>query len=83
VVVTTDHIQQTLELYTDLLGGRRSGWDEGFVELEWPGGGRIRVEAAAGRDEGIDRIEWEHAGSRDELTVGGTTMVRYSSSASS
>ena len=83
VVVTSDEMQRTLELYDDLLGGQRTGWDEGFIELGWKGGGRIRVEVAAGRPQGIDRIEWTHDGPRDEVRVGGTTMVRYSSSASS
>lgn len=79
VVVTTDEIQRTLELYDDILGGERTGWDEGFVELGWTGGGKIRVEVAAGRPQGIDRIEWEHDGPRGERVVGGTTMVLYSS----
>jgi catechol 2,3-dioxygenase-like lactoylglutathione lyase family enzyme len=83
VVVTTDEIQRALELYRDILDGERTAWDEGFVELGWPGGGRIRLEAAAGREPGIDRIEWDHAGARTETRVGGATMVRYPSSVSS
>ncbi len=78
VVVTTDEMQRTLELYCDVLGGVRAGWDEGFVELGWPGDGRVRVEVAAGRPQGIDRLEWDHAGPREEKRVGGTTMVVYS-----
>jgi catechol 2,3-dioxygenase-like lactoylglutathione lyase family enzyme len=80
VVVTTDSMQGALGLYDDVLGGERVGWDEGFVELGWKGGGKIRLEAAAGRPAGIDRIEWEHDGRRNEMSVGGTTMVRYPSS---
>ena len=83
VVVTTDSMQQALRLYDDVLGGQRVGWDEGFVELGWKGGGRIRLEVAAGRTEGIDRLEWEHDGPRREVVVGGTTMVRYPSSSAS
>jgi catechol 2,3-dioxygenase-like lactoylglutathione lyase family enzyme len=83
VVVTTDEFQKTLALYADILGGERVGWDEGFVELGWPGGGRIRVEVAAGREQGIDRIEWEAphtGGATDERTVGGARFVLYPSS---
>ncbi len=86
VVVTTDEFQRTLALYSDILGGERVGWDEGFVELGWPGGGRIRVEVAAGRTEGIDRIEWESSASGvppDERTVGGARFVIYPSSSAS
>jgi catechol 2,3-dioxygenase-like lactoylglutathione lyase family enzyme len=83
VVVTTDEMQRALGLYDDVLGGERVGWDEGFVELGWAGGGRIRLEIAAGRAPGIDRIEWDHDGPRTETTVGGTTMVRYPSSSAS
>ena len=83
VVVTTDEMQRTLELYDDLLGGQRTGWDEGFVELGWTGGGRIRVEVAAGRPQGIDRLEWDHDGAPGQAKVGGTTMALQSSSVSS
>jgi methylmalonyl-CoA/ethylmalonyl-CoA epimerase len=83
VVVTTDEMSRALELYGDILGGERAGWDEGWVELEWPGGGHIRLEVAAGRPQGIDRLEWEHDGPRTEERVGGTTMVLYSSPSAS
>jgi catechol 2,3-dioxygenase-like lactoylglutathione lyase family enzyme len=82
VVVTTDEFQRTLALYADILGGERVGWDEGFVELAWPGGGKIRLEVAAGRPQGIDRIEWESADATaaSERTVGGARFVIYPSS---
>jgi methylmalonyl-CoA/ethylmalonyl-CoA epimerase len=83
VVLTTEEFQRTLALYADILGGERAGWDEGFVELAWPGGGRIRIEAGAGRDQGIDRIEWDAPGTGsapDERVVGGARFVLYPSS---
>ena len=75
VVVTTDEMSRSLELYSDLLGGMRSNFGEGWVELSWPGGGRIQLEHAAGRTQGIDRLEWTQDGPRREQTVGGTTFV--------
>jgi methylmalonyl-CoA/ethylmalonyl-CoA epimerase len=77
VVVTTDEMSRSLELYADLLRGERSDFGEGWVELSWPGGGRIRLEHAAGRRQGIDRLEWTHDGPRREQTVGGATFVLY------
>jgi hypothetical protein len=81
VVLTTDEMSRTLGLYADILGGERAGWDEGFVELAWPGGGHIRVEVAAGRTEGVDRLEWERRigddGPPSERVVGGARMVLY------
>jgi hypothetical protein len=77
VVVTTDEMTRSLELYGELLGGESSDRGEGWVELSWPGGGRIRLEPAAGRTEGIDRLEWTYRGPRREQPVGGTTFVLY------
>jgi catechol 2,3-dioxygenase-like lactoylglutathione lyase family enzyme len=78
VVITTDEMSRSLGLYADLLGGERTNFGEGWVELGWPGGGRIRLEHAAGRREGIDRLEWTHAGPPLEIRVAGATFVLYS-----
>jgi catechol 2,3-dioxygenase-like lactoylglutathione lyase family enzyme len=75
VVITTDEMSRALGLYADLLGGERSDHGEGWVELSWPDGGKIRLEHAAGRTEGIDRLEWTHDGPETELRVAGTTLV--------
>lgn len=75
VVVTTDEMSRALALYADLLGGEQSDHGDGWVELGWPDGGRIRLEHAAGRPEGIDRLEWTHEGSPAELRVAGTTLI--------
>jgi methylmalonyl-CoA/ethylmalonyl-CoA epimerase len=78
VVITTDEMSRALGLYRDLLGGERTDHGEGWVELSWPDGGRIRLEHAAGREQGIDRLEWTHDGPQTELRVAGTTFVLYS-----
>ena len=80
VVITTDEMARSLGLYAELLGGKRTDFGEGWVELGWPGGGRIRLEHAAGRREGIDRLEWTHAGPALEIEVAGTSFVLYSDS---
>lgn len=77
VVVATEEVGRALGLYADWLGGQTSDHGEGWIELAWPGGGKIVLELAAGRAEGITRIEWTHAGERSERIVGGTRMVLY------
>lgn len=77
VVVTTDEMTRTLALYDDLLQGERADFGEGWVELSWPDGGKIRLEHAAGRKEGIDRLEWTHDGPPSEVRVAGTNFVLY------
>jgi len=77
VVVTTEDLDVAMKLYEGLLGGKSSGFGDGWVDLAWPGGGCIRVEAAAGRTEGIDRLEWTHDGPYSERLVGGARFVLY------
>jgi catechol 2,3-dioxygenase-like lactoylglutathione lyase family enzyme len=77
VVVVTDEVGRALGLYADLLRGQTVGHGEGWIELGWPGGGRITLEAAAGRPEGIHRLEWTHRGQRTERVIGGTRIVLY------
>ncbi len=80
VVVATEEIGRSLGLYRDLLLGEPSDHGEGWTELTWPGGGKIALELAAGRPQGIDRLEWTHDGPRTERSVAGTTLVLYSAS---
>lgn len=82
VVVATEEIGRALGLYADVLGGRTVDHGEGWIELGWPSGGRIVLELAAGRRQGIDRLEWTHDGPRIERTVGGARFVLYSSASS-
>jgi catechol 2,3-dioxygenase-like lactoylglutathione lyase family enzyme len=79
VVVTSDEMSNALALYGDLLGGERVDHGDGWAELGWPGGGKIRIEHAAGRPEGIDRIEWDGPGAT-ELVVDGACFVVYAPS---
>jgi hypothetical protein len=72
VVVTTDEMTVAVGLYRDLLGGTPSDFGEGWTELAWPSGGCIRLEVAAGRPQGIDRLEWTWNGPTTERIIGGT-----------
>lgn len=74
-VITTDEMARAVGLYADLLEGERADFGDGWVELRWPGGGCIRLEHAAGREQGIDRLEWTHDGPPVDLIVGGTSFV--------
>ncbi len=74
VVITTEEMSRALALYRDLLGGQREDFGEGWVELGWASGGRVRLEHAAGRPEGVDRLEWTRPGPQAELNVAGTTF---------
>jgi catechol 2,3-dioxygenase-like lactoylglutathione lyase family enzyme len=60
-------------LFVDLLGGTPVGTGPGeeSLELEWPGGARLRIEP--GDEPGVDRLELE--GPADDLTVAGARFV--------
>jgi len=81
VVVTTEDIEVAMRLYQGLLLGTSSGFGDGWVDMSWPGDGCIRVEAAAGRPQGIDRLEWTHDGPYVERVIGGARFVLYPRSA--
>jgi catechol 2,3-dioxygenase-like lactoylglutathione lyase family enzyme len=48
-----------LPLYAGLLEGREIARDGDAIELEWPGGGRVRIEARNDQPAGVDRLEVE------------------------
>jgi catechol 2,3-dioxygenase-like lactoylglutathione lyase family enzyme len=77
VVITTDEMARALALYQDLLGGQRTDHGEGWAEFTWGDTGRIRLESAAGRPEGINRLEWTYDGPQVDITVAGTLLVLY------
>jgi catechol 2,3-dioxygenase-like lactoylglutathione lyase family enzyme len=77
IVVTTEDLDVGRRLYEDLLHGESEGFGDGWFDLVWPHGGRIRIEAAAGRTPGIDRLEWTHDGAYTERVIGGARFVLY------
>lgn len=80
VVMTTRDLSGTIEFFTGLLDGEawgRGGKQEGeapWVEIAWPGGGRVRIEEQPEASLGIDRLEVEGAPAR-EVVVAGTRVV--------
>lgn len=70
VVIGAPVVEETAGFFLEVLGGEVSGRGNGWVEIAWPGGGRIMVEA--GTPPGIRRLElsgvqpgeWTVAGAR-------------------
>jgi len=59
VVIGAPDPAPVLALYAELLGGRTIAGAADGTELEWPGGGRVRVERRADQPPGVDRLEVE------------------------
>lgn len=75
VVIGAPDPAPVLALYADLLGGRTRDHDADGTELEWPGGGRIRIEHRADVSPGVDRLEVE--GLAAPVRVLGTWFAPY------
>ncbi|MCZ7528093.1 MAG: VOC family protein [Acidimicrobiia bacterium] len=74
VVIGTPSLPETRSLYTGLLEGEEIESGEGWVELAWPGGARVRLESRGGAP-GVDRLEYRQPGSRREDLIAGTRLV--------
>jgi methylmalonyl-CoA/ethylmalonyl-CoA epimerase len=59
VVLGAPEPEALLPLYAELLGGETVAGVAGGTELEWPGGGRVRIEGRPDRAPGVDRLEVE------------------------
>lgn len=74
VVMRTPSVPTAVGLFSGLLGGTTDERGDGFVELVWPGGGRIRFEESADRP-GVDRLECDWSGQPTEWAIGGARFV--------
>jgi len=74
VVMASPDVGATLELFTGLLEGERTDEGEGWVELGWPGGARVRFEQRADGRRGIDRLELQGPGGARDLMVAGARL---------
>jgi catechol 2,3-dioxygenase-like lactoylglutathione lyase family enzyme len=74
VVMSSPSVPDALELFVGLLDGTPGAQGDGWVELSWPGGGRIRFEPRADRPAGIDRLEADRTGPARELVVAGARL---------
>jgi len=74
VVVGTPSLSATLGFFAGVLGGGEIAAGEGWVELAWPGAGRVKLEHRPGRAPGVDRLEGDVDGPACEVEVAGTRL---------
>jgi methylmalonyl-CoA/ethylmalonyl-CoA epimerase len=77
VVIGTPSITATLGFFAGLLQGDEVAGGEGWFELAWPGGARVKLEHRPGRPPGVDRLEADVAedGPAGERIVAGTRLL--------
>jgi catechol 2,3-dioxygenase-like lactoylglutathione lyase family enzyme len=75
VVLATPSLPSSSAFFSGLLGGTEVGGGEGWIELEWPGGGHVRLEQRVDVGPGIDRLELDGPGPARELDVAGTRLA--------
>lgn len=75
IVMTTPSLHDALAFYSGLLDGQHADSGDRWVELAWPGDGRIRFEEDVTRPPGVDRLELEGPGTSRELKIAGTTLI--------
>jgi methylmalonyl-CoA/ethylmalonyl-CoA epimerase len=77
VVIGTPSLTATLGFFAGLLQGAEVAGGEGWSELEWPGGARVKLEHRPGEPPGIDRLEAAVTGDGPigERMVAGTRLV--------
>ncbi|MGZ4689229.1 MAG: VOC family protein [Acidimicrobiia bacterium] len=75
VVLSTPSLPAAVGFFAGLLEGEVVAEDEGSVELEWPGSGRIRLELDPNAAPGFARVEVEHGGASETLTISGAQFL--------
>jgi catechol 2,3-dioxygenase-like lactoylglutathione lyase family enzyme len=75
VVIAAPSVDAAAAFFGGLLAGETAGAGEGWVELAWPGGGRVRLEERPDRAPGIDRLELDGPGPAREVQVAGARLV--------
>jgi catechol 2,3-dioxygenase-like lactoylglutathione lyase family enzyme len=75
VVIATPSVTAALAFYAGLLGGDEVAAGEGWVELGWPGGARIKLEQRPDGGPRVDRLEGDVDGPPAEYEVAGTKLV--------
>ena len=73
--MTTRALEPTLTFFSDLLDGTLVDQTSATAELEWPGGGRIRLEEHPDRTPGVARLELVGSGPARNLMIAGTPFV--------
>jgi catechol 2,3-dioxygenase-like lactoylglutathione lyase family enzyme len=75
VVVATPSLEATVGFFAGMLQGYEIAAGEGWVELEWPGAGRVKVEHRPGSAPGVDRLEADAQGDAEEQVVAGARLL--------
>jgi catechol 2,3-dioxygenase-like lactoylglutathione lyase family enzyme len=77
VVIGTPSLTATLGFFAGLLQGNEVAGGEGWFELEWPGGGRVKLEHRPDQPPGVDRLEADVVGDGPlgDRIVAGTRLV--------
>jgi len=75
VVVATPSLAGTLGFFAGMLQGAQAATGEGWVELEWPGGARVKLEHRPASPPGIDRLEADAEGDAEERVVAGARLL--------
>ena len=76
VVVATPSLTAGVGFFAGLLQGHEVAAGEGWVELGWPGGGRVRLEHRPGlAGPGVDRLEGDVDGTAREWQAAGARLV--------
>jgi catechol 2,3-dioxygenase-like lactoylglutathione lyase family enzyme len=77
VVIGTPSLTATLAFFAGLLQGNEVAGGEGWFELAWPGGARVKLEHRPGQAPGVQRLEADVLGEGPvgERAVAGTRLV--------
>jgi catechol 2,3-dioxygenase-like lactoylglutathione lyase family enzyme len=77
VVIGTPSLTATLAFFAGLLQGNEAAGGEGWFELAWPGGARVKLEDRPGQAPGVQRLEADvvRDGPLGERVVAGTRLV--------
>jgi len=75
VVVATPSLAATLGFFAGLLQGHEVAAGEGWVELGWPGGARVKLEHRPGSPPGVDRLEADAVGDPEDRLVAGARLL--------
>jgi methylmalonyl-CoA/ethylmalonyl-CoA epimerase len=75
VVIATPSLEGTLGFFAGLLQGDEVAAGEGWAELGWPGGGRVKLEHRPGIAPGVDRLEADAVGAAEDRVVAGARFL--------
>jgi hypothetical protein len=73
--MSTPSLPAAAGFFAGLLDGDVVDESADAVELEWPGGGRVRLEERAETTPGFVRLEGDHAGEPRTLDLSGAPFV--------